>query len=306
MDNAQTTVSAPAITAMRRIDGGTFAMGSEQFYADEGPVHEVAVDPFEMDVHPVTTEQFAEFVARTGYVTTAERSLPADDFPDLTPQERSAGALVFQQTPGPVPLSEWRQWWRWVTGADWRHPFGPLDAEGNGTTPDRSRHPVVQVSFEDASRYAGWAGKRLPTEAEWEFAARGGLDGRTYAWGDELHPGGTLMANTWQGRFPFLNEGADGWRGTSPVGWFPPNGYGLSDMIGNVWEWTVTPYATRHAVEACCVGSVDPDADGRRVLKGGSHLCAPEYCLRYRPAARSPQSDDTSTTHIGFRCARSL
>jgi len=280
---------------MRAIEGGTFLMGSEEFYADEGPVHAASVAPFLIDEHPVTNRQFAEFVAATGYLTTAERELPAAHFPQLGAEERRAGSLAFRPTDGPVPLHDWRQWWTWVTGASWRRPFGEAEAHDD--------HPVVQVSFDDASAYAAWAGARLPTEAEWEFAARGGLDSRRFAWGDEPRVGTTLMANTWQGAFPYRNEGAGGWRGTSPVGSFPPNSFGLVDMIGNVWEWTTTPYTQRHTVEAPCCVVGDP-SDGRRVLKGGSHLCAPEYCLRYRPAARSPQSDDTSTTHIGFRCVR--
>lgn len=275
-------------------------MGSEQFYADEGPVHDVAVAPFSIDVHPVTNREFAVFVADTGYLTTAERALSASEYPELSPGERAAGSLVFERTAGPVDLGDWRQWWAWRAGANWRTPRGP------GSSSDGiPEHPVVQVSFEDASRYADWAGKRLPTEAEWEYAARGGLEGATFAWGEELHPRGQLMANTWQGRFPFLNTSANGWTGTSPVGTFPANGFGLVDLIGNVWEWTTTPYAPRHDVAPCCVGDlVDHPSDERRTLKGGSHLCAPEYCLRYRPAARSPQSDDTSATHIGFRCVR--
>jgi formylglycine-generating enzyme required for sulfatase activity len=244
----------------------------------------------------VTNREFARFIADTGYLTTAERELAPEDFPDLSLDDLQPGSLVFARTSGPVDLSNWRQWWEWTPGANWRSPNGR--GSSIATMP---HHPVVQVSFDDASRYAEWAGKRLPTEEEWEFAARGGLDAATFAWGDELHPSGVLMANTWQGRFPYLNTGADGWVGTSPVGSFPPNGYGLFDMIGNVWEWTTTRYTSRHEVEACCIGELSP-ADERRVLKGGSHLCAPEYCLRYRPAARSPQSDDTSTTHIGFRC----
>jgi formylglycine-generating enzyme required for sulfatase activity len=282
---------------MRAIGGGTFLIGSEEFYADEGPVHETSVGPFLIDVHPVTTAQFAGFVAATGYLTTAERDLPAADFPDLQPHERLAGSLAFRPTDGPVALHDWRQWWTWLVGANWRRPHAEAEAKDD--------HPVVQVSFDDASAYAAWTGGRLPTEAEWEFAARGGFESRRFAWGDEARPGGRLMANTWQGAFPFRNDGANGWRGTSPVGSFPPDAFGLVDMIGNVWEWTTTPYAQRHDVgeeAACCVVS-DP-SDNRRVLKGGSHLCAPEYCLRYRPAARSPQSDDTSTTHIGFRCVR--
>ena len=281
---------------MRAIEGGTFLMGSEEFYADEGPVHAASVGAFLIDRNPVTTAQFADFVAATGYVTTAERELPAADFPDLAAHERAPGSLAFRATDGPVALHYWRQWWTWITGASWRRPFGTEEAPGD--------HPVVQVSFDDASAYAAWAGARLPTEAEWEFAARGGLDSRRFAWGDEPRVDDALMANTWQGAFPYKNDGANGWRGTSPVGSFAPNGFGLVDMIGNVWEWTTTPYSQRHTVEAPCCVVVGDRSDGRRVLKGGSHLCAPEYCLRYRPAARSPQSDDTSTTHIGFRCVR--
>ena len=281
---------------MRAIEGGTFLMGSEEFYADEGPVHAASVGAFLIDRNPVTTAQFADFVAATGYVTTAERELPAADFPDLAAHERAPGSLAFRATDGPVALRDWRQWWTWITGASWRRPFGTEEASGD--------HPVVQVSFDDASAYAAWAGARLPTEAEWEFAARGGLDSRRFAWGDEPRVDDALMANTWQGAFPYRNDGANGWRGTSPVGSFAPNGFGLVDMIGNVWEWTTTPYSQRHTVEAPCCVVVGDRSDGRRVLKGGSHLCAPEYCLRYRPAARSPQSDDTSTTHIGFRCVR--
>jgi len=291
----------PAVTAtMHRIRGGTFLMGSEQYYADEGPVHEVAVADFLIDQHPVTNRQFAAFVADTDYVTTAERPLSADEFPELSESERAPGSLAFRPTPGPVSLVDWRQWWEWVPGAHWRTPFG--------TGPAGDDHPVVQVSFYDATAYAQWAGSRLPTEAEWEFAARGGSAETTYAWGDELRPDGALMANTWQGAFPYRNEGASGWRGTSPIGTFPPNGAGLVDMIGNVWEWTTSPYTARHDPDgaSCCVVGGHGDRPDRRALKGGSHLCAPEYCLRYRPPARSPQSDDTSTTNIGFRCVRDL
>jgi sulfatase modifying factor 1 len=288
--------------AMVTIAGGGYWMGSEQFYADEGPVHRQDVDPFLLDTHPVTNEQFAAFVLDTGYVTTAERPLPASEYPELTPAELACGSLVFRQTDGPVSLTDWREWWTWVEGAQWRHPFG---ADSGIAT--KHQHPVVQVSFEDASTYAAWAGKRLATEAEWEFAARGGLESATYAWGDEPTPGGRLMANSWQGSFPYRNTGANGWEGTSPVGAFPPNGYGLVDMIGNVWEWTSSPYTGRHSSAPCCIDATDlHPGEPQRVLKGGSHLCAPEYCLRYRPAARSPQSDDTSATHIGFRCARDL
>jgi formylglycine-generating enzyme required for sulfatase activity len=204
-------------------------------------------------------------------------------------------------TTGPVDLRDWRQWWTWVPGASWRHPFGP-----ESTIEDRLDHPVVQVSYPDAVAYASWAGRQLPTEAQWEYAARG--DSTTaYAWGDEVRPDGQLMANTWQGRFPHRNDGALGWAGTSPVGTFPPNAFGLLDMIGNVWEWTTTAFTRHHRpdqpAEGCCPPpSPSGDPTVHQVLKGGSHLCAPEYCHRYRPAARSSQSQDSATTHIGFRC----
>lgn len=288
---------------MVALDGGRFAMGSDRFYPEERPVIEVEVATFAIDRHAVTNREFAAFAADTGYVTVAERALDPADFPDAELESRQPGSLVFAPTPGPVDLRDWRQWWRWVPGADWRHPRGPeTSLEG------LDDHPVVQVAFEDAQSYAAWAGKRLPTEAEWEFAARGGLDGATYAWGDEPNDG--TRANSWQGRFPYLNTGATGWVGTAPVGSFPANGYGLHEMTGNTWEWTADAWTDRHGVdpEHCAPGHAGhghhaPAAD-RRVLKGGSHLCAPEYCLRYRPAARSAQSTDSATTHIGFRCAR--
>ncbi|WP_197060680.1 formylglycine-generating enzyme family protein [Arthrobacter sp. L77] len=307
--------------AMLHIPAGEFRMGSEEFYADEGPPHQVRVTPFELDERPVTNAEFAVFVAATGYVTVAERPLDPVGFPGLSPCDLAPGGLVFTPSPGPVDLGDWTQWWRWVPGACWQQPLGP------GSSIDgKEDHPVVQVSFADAGAYAAWVGKRLPDEAEWEFAARGGLsDAFTYAWGDEVRPDGVLMANTWQGRFPYLHTGANGWKGTSPVGTFPANGYGLLDMIGNVWEWTSTYYSARHdtvdlaaghrQVSGCaCTPHRDRAAESaepgsgipRRVLKGGSHLCAPEYCLRYRPAARSPQAEDTATSHIGFRCARPL
>lgn len=252
--------------------------------------------------------EFARFVEATGYRTTAEQPLDATQFPQLTDEERRPGSMVFTQTSGPVDLGDWRQWWRWVEGADWQHPTGPHS--GIQELPD---HPVVQVSYFDAQAYASWARKRLPTEVEWEFAARGGLNQATFSWGDHADDD-TLLANHWQGRFPYLNTGAAGWVGTSPVGTFPPNGYGLSDVTGNVWEWTSDVYAPRHLPpgqgapergdRAALPLRPGADNEPRRVLKGGSHLCSPEYCLRYRPAARSPQSDDTSMTHIGFRCVR--
>jgi formylglycine-generating enzyme len=288
------------------LTGEVFRMGSQQFYPDEGPVHDEHVEPFAIEQHPVTNAQFSEFVSDTGYVTMAERPLDQALFPDLAPEELEPGSLVFTPTPGPVDLSNWRQWWRWSVGADWRHPFGP-----ESSIDEKAHHPVVQVAYPDAEAYASWAGRRLPGEAEWECAARAGSTS-TYAWGEDVRPDGQLMANTWQGRFPYQNTGANGWVGTSPVGFFPANGFGLSDMIGNVWEWTTTDYQARHVMASPCCGPSDvpaqPVADqtSRKALKGGSHLCAPEYCLRYRPAARSPQSLDTSTTHIGFRCVASL
>jgi sulfatase modifying factor 1 len=274
-------------------------MGSTQFYPEEAPEHTATVDAFAVERHPVTNAQFGEFVADTGYVTVAEQPPDAALYPGAAPEDLVPGALVFRPTSGPVDLRDWRQWWHWVPGANWRHPFGP-----DSGIADRPDHPVVQVAYSDAAAYARWAGRRLPTEAEWEYAARGGAT-TTYAWGEDVAPGGRLMANTWQGRFPYHNEGAAGWVGTSPVGTFSPNGFGLLDMIGNVWEWTTTQFSAHHraggGVQSCC-GPSTPDPSVNQTLKGGSHLCAPEYCQRYRPAARSPQSQDSATTHIGFRC----
>ncbi|WP_350350033.1 formylglycine-generating enzyme family protein [Agromyces sp. G08B096] len=301
---------------MVRVPAGRFRMGSAEFYADETPVHEREVAAFEIDIHPVTTRQFAAFVEDTGYVTVAERPLDPAEFPGADPADLVPGGLVFTPTPGPVDLRDWRQWWRWGAGASWRRPFG---ADGPDALDERGDHPVVQVSFEDASAYAAWAGKRLPTEPELEYAARGGLDGARFAWGDEERPDGRVMANRWQGHFPYETDVPDGWAGTSPVMTYPANGYGLYDVAGNVWEWTTDYYTPRHLVPGAEDAAVDAGARPnllaaasaepgsripRRVLKGGSHLCSPEYCLRYRPAARSPQSDDTATSHIGFRCVR--
>ncbi|HNM83715.1 MAG TPA: formylglycine-generating enzyme family protein [Mycobacterium sp.] len=287
------------LTELIDLPGGSFRMGSTSFYPDEGPIHSVTVGPFAIERHPVTNAQYAEFVADTGYVTVAERPMDPALYPGVAPEDLEPGALIFVPTAGPVDLNDWRQWWDWAPGACWRHPFGPESG-----IDDRSDHPVVQIAYPDAHAYARWSGRRLPSEAEWEYAARAGAD-TTYAWGEDARPGGQLMANTWQGRFPYRNDGALGWVGTSPVGTFPPNGFGLVDMIGNVWEWTTTPYAPQHrpgAPKGCCTPSLDPDPAVMQTLKGGSHLCAPEYCHRYRPAARSPQSQDSATTHIGFRC----
>jgi sulfatase modifying factor 1 len=283
---------------MTLIRGGTFRMGSVDFYPEESPVHEVEVRDFWIDEHPVTAAEFRRFVRETDYVTVAERPLDADDYPDADPELLVPGSLVFRKTDRPVPLNDVRSWWEYVPGAFWKRPGGP------GTTINgRDHHPVVQVAFEDAEAYATWARKELPTEAEWEFAARGGLDGAPFAWGDEHFPGGTPMANTWQGEFPWQNLNVDGFEGTSPVGSFPPNGYGLYDMCGNVWEWTTDSFTSSHTQSPCCAPELLPgDRFPRRVIKGGSHLCAPNYCLRYRPAARQGETIDTSTSHIGFRC----
>lgn len=279
-------------------------MGSTSFYPEEAPVHTATVAGFAVERHPVTNAQFAEFVAATGYVTVAEQPLDPALYPGVAPADLQPGALVFSPSTGPVDLRDWRQWWDWSPGASWRHPFGP----GTGVD-DKADHPVVQVAHPDAAAYARWAGRRLPSEAEWEYAARAGSTS-TYAWGDEVTPGGRLMANTWQGRFPYRNDGALGWNRTSPVGTFPANDFGLVDMIGNVWEWTATQYTAHHRldepVKSCCTPTGLADPTVNQTLKGGSHLCAPEYCHRYRPAARSTQSQDSATTHIGFRCVADL
>jgi sulfatase modifying factor 1 len=289
-------------------------MGSDRHYPEEGPVHRASVAGFWIDRTPVTNAQFKQFVRATGYVTIAERKPEAKDYPGALPHMLFAGSLVFTPPRQPVDLGDWSQWWRLVRGADWRHPDGR-----KSNIHGLDQHPVVHVAYADALAYAQWAGKAVPTEAEWEFAARGGLDGAEFAWGDELTPGGRHMANTWQGAFPQQNLAADGYARTSPVLTFPANGYGVFDMIGNVWEWTADWFSTRHtadAPKACCIpenphggpesGSRDPcDASSgipRKVVKGGSHLCAPNYCRRYRPAARHAQPIDTGMSHVGFRC----
>jgi len=285
---------------MAWIAGGTFRMGADDAYPEEAPVHRVAVDGFWIDPHPVTNADYRSFVRATGYVTASERVPDREMYPDADPEFLVPGSLVFTRPHGPVGLRDYRAWWAYVPGANWRHPEGP-----GSSIDERWDHPVVHVTFEDVAAYAAWAGKALPTEAEWEFAARGGLRDATYAWGEEIAPQGEIMANTWQGRFPWENLAEDGYEGTSPVGAFPANGYGLYDMIGNVWEWTASAYALPHAATekpACCQTKESPVAAASRVVKGGSHLCAPNYCLRYRPAARQSQTLDTSTTHIGFRC----
>jgi sulfatase modifying factor 1 len=290
------------LTELVELPAGSFRMGATSFYPEEAPVHTATVDAFAVERHPVTNAQYAEFVADTGHVTVAEQPLDPALYPGVAAEDLEPGALVFRPTAGPIDLRDWRHWWDWAPGACWRDPFGPDGGQGTSWT-DRMDHPVVQLAYTDATAYAHWAGRRLPTEAEWEYAARGGAT-TTYAWGDEVAPDGRLMANTWQGRFPYRNDGALGWIGTSPVGAFPPNGFGLLDMIGNVWEWTTTPFSAHHRgpAKGCCTPSSTPDPTINQTLKGGSHLCAPEYCHRYRPAARSSQSQDSATTHIGFRC----
>jgi formylglycine-generating enzyme required for sulfatase activity len=288
---------------MVEVPTGTFRMGSEDFYPEERPVREVSIDGFWIDQHPVTVAEFRRFVNATEYVTWAERVPVAEDYPDADPELLVPGSLVFRRTAGPVDLRDYRNWWLWTPGADWRHPEGPTSNVGG-----RERHPVTHVAHADAVAYAEWAGKELATEAEWEYAARGGLDGAVFTWGDEFAPKGRMMANTWQGEFPWQNFALDRYEGTSPVKTYPPNGYGLYDMAGNVWEWTAdwfTPSA-EGATGACCSpvdARVAPENRfPRRVVKGGSHLCAPNYCLRYRPAARQGEAVDSSTSHIGFRC----
>ena len=287
---------------MVRIAGGTFLMGSDRFYPEERPVRSVAVTSFRIQAHPVTNAAFGHFVAETGHVTVAERVPDPADYPDIDASLLVPGSLVFIKPERPVGLHDVRAWWRYVPGACWTHPQGP-GSELDG----RALHPVVHVAFADVCAYAAWAGRALPTEAEWEFAARGGLDGADYVWGDEATPDGRRLANTWQGEFPWQNLGPNGCESTSLVGSFPPNGYGLYDMAGNVWEWTVDPFrpAQADAPKSCCVPAetcTGEGGPGPLVLKGGSHLCAPNHCLRYRPAARQPQTPDSAASHIGFRC----
>jgi formylglycine-generating enzyme len=289
------SASAPATKDMVSLPGATFAMGSEEFYAEEGPVRDVTVGAFAIDRHPVTVGEFRRFVTQTAYVTDAERAPDPALYPNADPALLVPGSLVFQRTAGPVSLRDARTWWRYVPGACWHAPEGP-----GSTIRGRHRHPVTHVAHGDAQAYAAWAGKALPTEAEWEYAARGGLDGARFAWGEEIAPHGKMMANWWQGRFPWENLRTDGYDGTSPVGAFPPNGFGLFDVCGNVWEWTADRFAAA-ATTSCCT-PLAPEAIPRNAIKGGSHLCAPSYCLRFRPAARQGEAVDTSTSHIGFRC----
>ena len=289
------------------IPGGEFLMGSDRHYPEERPTRMVTVESFRIDADPVTNRRFEEFVAETGYVTFAERPPRPDLYPGARAEDLVPGSLVFRMADGPVDLGDFRNWWDWVPGADWRHPLGP-----GSSLEGLEDHPVVHVAYPDAVAFVRWAGARLPSEAEWEYAARGGLEGAEFAWGDQDCQETTPRANTWQGRFPYENTELDGWTRTSPAGSYAPNGYGLYDMIGNVWEWTSTRYAAVPEMSSvrCCgpprteqfAPAPEPGPFPSRTIKGGSHLCTVQYCFRYRPAARQPQTIDTSASHLGFRC----
>jgi sulfatase modifying factor 1 len=312
--------SAAPHPGMVWIPGGEFTMGTDDpnSMTNERPAHRVSVKGFWMDVNTVTNAQFAKFVQATGYVTTAEKvpdwNEMKKELPPGTPKPDEKvlvpGSLVFVSTKSPVPFDDMSRWWIWTPGASWRHPEGP-----GSTVASRENHPVVQVSWDDAVAYAKWAGKRLPTEAEWERAARGGLECKRYVWGDDFRPGGKYMANTWQGVFPVKDTGDDGYAGTAPVGSFPANGYGLHDMAGNVWNWCSdwydeTLYQGRAFSSSCCFNPAGParskdsanPSSPEHVIKGGSFLCNPDYCESYRPSARRGIPPDTSTSHVGFRC----
>jgi len=322
----------PTPSGMVLIPGGEFTMGSDapDAYPNERPAHRVKVAPFFLDTHDVTNADFAAFVKATGYVTIAERPVDWEEMktqvPPGTPKPPAdvlaPGSLVFRQTKGPVDLRDMSAWWHWTNGASWLHPDGP-----GSTITGKENHPVVQIAWKDASAYAAWAGKRLPTEAEWEFAAAGGKSGNRYPWGNEERPAGKFMLNRWTGHFPDLNDELDRFAGTSPVGSFPANGYGLYDMGGNVWNWCSDIYRADTFAErttsqgVCCDPSgptsplgekmmpgdpSPPDVPGieRRVIKGGSFLCHPDYCESYRITARRGSPPDTGTSHISFRCAK--
>ena len=271
---------------MIAIPAGDYQVGSDRFYPEEAPIRQVSIDSFQIDHAPVTNAEFLQFVEATGYQTVSERPPDPTLYPDLPPEEQIPESVVFLPPPPTVDRSEPLSWWALIAGADWRHPQGP-DTNLDGLM----QHPVVHVAFEDALAYADWAGKRLPMADEWEVAARGGLVDQDYAWGSDKTPDGRWLANVWQGPFPWDNQETDGWFWTSPVGSFPANGYGLVDVCGNVWEWTSTPYA------------VPEGEQERRVIKGGSFLCADNYCHRFRPSALMGQTLDTATCHMGFRCA---
>ncbi len=302
----------PPFEKMVWIPGGAFLMGSDHHYPEEAPAHKVEVEGFWMDVHTVTNREFARFVEATGYVTLAERPVNPEDYPGALPDMLEPASVVFSKPRHRVALGNVYNWWTYVKGANWRHPRGP-----SSSIKGLANHPVVHVGYGDAEAFARWAGKELPSEAEWERAARGGLDGAEFVWGSEWMPAGRHMANTWQGEFPWQNLRADGFEGTAPVGSFPANGYGLHDMAGNVWQWTTDWYQEHAKIDSPCCTIHDPRGGKpeesydplqptikvpRKVMKGGSYLCAPNYCRRYRPAARMPQPIDTATGHLGFRC----
>jgi formylglycine-generating enzyme len=283
------------IDEMVLIEHATFRMGSDVHYPEEAPAHDVTIDSFWIDRFPVANREFAVFTRETGYVTVAERPLDPTAFPDAPPENLLPGSMVFTGTSGPVDLRHVSQWWAWTPGACWRHPSGPGSALSG-----RLDHPVVHVAYEDAESNAAWAGKSLPSEAQWELAARGGIDGAAYAWGEDPEPNDARLANYWHGDFPWRPE--PGYGTTTPVGSYPPNGYDLFDMSGNVWEWTTDWFG---GTETASLDPAQPQFPvPRRLVKGGSFLCADSYCLRYRPAARRPQMIDTGMSHVGFRCAR--
>jgi formylglycine-generating enzyme len=317
-----TPPTGPTPPGMAWIAGGEFSMGAEDPrglpqggpdpMGDARPIHRVAVDGFFIDLTEVTNDQFAAFVRSTGYVTVAERVPKAEDFPGAPAENLVAGSVVFTPPDRPVPLNDHYQWWTYVKGADWRHPLGP-DSNVDG----RGDYPVVQVAFEDAEAYARWAGKRLPTEAEWERAARGGVEGKPYSWGDELKPGGRWMANIWQGRFPVVDSAEDGFAGIAPVAKFPPNGFGLHDMAGNVWEWCSDWYRpdtyARDAKESRVAlnpkgpsSGYDPSEPDqpKRVHRGGSFLCTDQYCTRYMVGTRGKGEVSSASNHLGIRCVK--
>lgn len=300
-------VAAPNTNEMAWIGGGTFTMGDPDGQQDERPAHSVMVNGFWMDKYEVSNEQFDRFVRATHFVTVAERKPNPKDFPGADPALLVPGSVVFSPPPGEVPLNDHSAWWKYVPGANWRHPEGP-----NSDLKGRAKHPVVHICWDDAVAYAGWCGKRLPTEAEWEFAARGGLEKKKYVWGDEIIPDGKWQANIWQGQFPNENKMSDGFRGTAPVGSFSPNGFGLFDMAGNVWEWCSDWYRFDYYGQSPGANpkgpsdSFDPNEPGlaKRVMRGGSYLCSDLYCVGYRPSARMKSSPDTGLSHTGFRCVQ--
>ncbi len=312
--------AAPAPKGMVWIPGGEFSMGAQeapmegevgmQATTDSRPIHRVYVDGFYMDKTDVTNAQFAAFVKATGYVTFAEKAPTAEEYPTAPPENLVAGSVVFSPPKGPVPLNDHLQWWSYVKGADWRHPTGP-----GSSIVGKDNYPVVQIAYPDAEAYAKWAHKRLPTEAEWEFAARGGLAGKIYDWGDEFKPNGKWMANTHQGHFPDNDAGNDGYVGLAPVAKFPANGYGLYDMAGNVWQWTSDWYRPDYYAQLAQAGGVarnpqgpdsplDPAEPGekKKVHRGGSFLCTDQYCSRYMVGTRGKGEVSTGTNHLGFRC----